>query len=650
MKKILIVLLCMFCFAQPIIAQDILNAVKKGNIDKVKELLKKDPELINSKDQWQNNLLKVALLNRDRKMAKFLIENKIDINYIRKDIGESAFHMAVYRSHGSLEIVKLMIKYGADINLKDRRGQTPLNYAVSGGNKEIVNFLLDKGADLNTEGRLFERTMRSAIAGGLERIIDKLVKTKDVNYLSKTRSGNTYLHEVAQGGMAKFVEPFIRKGMDANEKNVYGWTPLHYAASRGNTEVIDLLIKNGADKNMRAIDGQTPYNIAQEFNQQETVDFLKQKGADTGTQKFPKLKAKYVDPVLPEKTPLRFAPGIISKQQTMEHAMITFSSDLNTVCWGHWRGGTISKIFVMDKHRGVWQKPKVVQLNAIEPSISADGKKIFFVGKKKLENGENAKDDDILYIERKGSGWSDPVNLGANVNTEKDEARPSVTKDGTVYFGYNADIYRSRCINGKYMPKEKLPQPINSEKTETQPFVSLDENFLLYQTIGPRGAREINVSISYRNADDTWTNPINLSKIISIHGIFPCVTPDNNYMFFFTDDLYWVDAKILDMIKDMKYPIISLALYEIIKEKSVAEAIKQYWELKEEHPDYYDLKESMLNSLGYKLLGEKRYEEAIEIFKLNVKVYRAAPAMTYKKSCRTNERVQLVCFRLFCGF
>lgn len=63
------------------------------------------------------------------------------------------------------------------------------------------------------------------------------------------------------------------------------------------------------------------------------------------------------------------------------------------------------------------------------------------------------------------------------------------------------------------------------------------------------------------------------------------------------------------------------ALLNIILEKDVNSAIRQYYYLKNNHQDKYDFGENELNNLGYILLETGKITEAIEIFKLNVEVY-----------------------------
>ena len=68
-------------------------------------------------------------------------------------------------------------------------------------------------------------------------------------------------------------------------------------------------------------------------------------------------------------------------------------------------------------------------------------------------------------------------------------------------------------------------------------------------------------------------------------------------------------------------PPISDALFKTIQEKDVAAAVQQYRQLSTAKPPAYDFSENEFIVLGYRLIGMKRYKDAIEIFKLSVEAY-----------------------------
>jgi len=215
---------------------------------------------------------------------------------------------------------------------------------------------------------------------------------------------------------------------------------------------------------------------------------------------------------------------------------------MKTACWPDWQREGISKIFVMENIDGLWQAPRTVQLQATSPYLAPDGNRIYFTAPRRLSDGKAAGDNDIYYIQKTGSGWSDRINLGPSVNTDGDELQPTVTHDGTVYFSSSADIYRARIVDGRYGPKEKLPPPINSGRNEVHPYVSSDERFLFFRSMGPAGFREPNYFLALRNPDDTWTEPVSLEQKIDHFGLFPSLTPDRKYFVYFeAGDFFWFD-------------------------------------------------------------------------------------------------------------
>jgi ankyrin repeat protein len=94
---------------------EIHNAIDKLEIDKVRTLLKTQPELVNGRDQ----------------------------------AGSTPLHHAVM--FPSTNIVELLLASGAKVNEKDTLGKTPLLWACSSGQQEIAKLLLDNKADVNAQ-------------------------------------------------------------------------------------------------------------------------------------------------------------------------------------------------------------------------------------------------------------------------------------------------------------------------------------------------------------------------------------------------------------------------------------------------------------------------------------------------------------------
>jgi len=99
------------------------------------------------------------------------------------------------------------------------------------------------------------------------------------------------------------------------------------------------------------------------------------------------------------------------------------------------------------------------------PSISANGKKLIFSSDKAGGFGESD-----LYVSELNEGkWSEPVNLGAEVNTFGNEVFPFLANDSTLFFSSDGlpgfgglDIYESKLVHGKWSAPRNMRAPINS--------------------------------------------------------------------------------------------------------------------------------------------------------------------------------------------
>ncbi len=184
----------------------------------------------------------------------------------------------------------------------------------------------------------------------------------------------------------------------------------------------------------------------------------------------------------------------------------------------------ISTIAVLRKKGGKWHKPQKAKFAGaykdLEASLSPDGLTIYFVSNRPLNGTGDAKDFDIWFVKRTNlkSEWSKPENLGAPVNTEKDEFYPSVASNRNIYFTRepmgpkNApDIMFSGWDGTKYIDPFVLSDAVNTDSHEYNSYIAPDESFLIfggYQREDGLGSGDM--YISFRNADNNWSKAKNM--------------------------------------------------------------------------------------------------------------------------------------------
>jgi hypothetical protein len=197
-----------------------------------------------------------------------------------------------------------------------------------------------------------------------------------------------------------------------------------------------------------------------------------------------------------------------------------------------------------------------------DPFLSPDGKRLFFISDRAVDGLGEKKDFDIWYIERQKNGWSEPINAGSVINSEKNEYYMSFTKNGTMYFSSNGgtnqttdknyDIRFSKFSNGKFQPSEKLPETINSEHYEADVFVSPDEKYVIFCAERPDGLGKGDLFISFKSETGEWQKAKNMGNAINTgaYEFCPFVTSDGKYLFFSrSGDIFWVKADVIETLR-----------------------------------------------------------------------------------------------------
>ncbi len=165
------------------------------------------------------------------------------------------------------------------------------------------------------------------------------------------------------------------------------------------------------------------------------------------------------------------------------------------------------------------------------PSIAADGKTLIFVAcsdESGTYYGENriGKGSCDLFITRKiGNRWTNPVNLPGEVNTSNWETQPSLSSDGkTLYFirgiknrtGQNADIYVSYLRDdGSWGPGQRLPNIINTPDMEESVHIHPDGRTLYFASRGHIGMGGSDLYVTRLDDNGNWSKPDNLGYPIN---------------------------------------------------------------------------------------------------------------------------------------
>ena len=231
----------------------------------------------------------------------------------------------------------------------------------------------------------------------------------------------------------------------------------------------------------------------------------------------------------PSTTPELFAANIISKPDRHEFGC-TFSKTGKEFYYGVDNDGK-SEIYYSNLIDGTWTpSKKLFESDSIgynDPMLSPDDKRLYFISDRPIDNTHEKNDIDIWYVERANikTEWSEPINLGVPINTERNEYYSSFTDDGTIYFSsrdqsedaprYAFDIYRSEFKNGQFLSPEKLPETINTNRYETDVFIAPDESYMIFCSIRRNGLGQGDLYISFRDKLGIWSEVTNMGELIN---------------------------------------------------------------------------------------------------------------------------------------
>jgi ankyrin repeat protein len=182
-------------------------------------------------------------------------------------------------SWGSTPATKLMIWTGADVNVRDAYGATPLFAAAGHGHPEVVRLLLQSGADALVLDDRGETALAYSIASGSPNspACDELL----INAGCLPKQANPLTHTWSSLTAASHVKLLLEHGVDPSS---YSGAALRRFAYDGNVATMAVLLEHGARVNAVGEDGRTALSEAVAQGWPDAVKFLIDHGADKTVQ------------------------------------------------------------------------------------------------------------------------------------------------------------------------------------------------------------------------------------------------------------------------------------------------------------------------------------------------------------------------------
>ena len=266
----------------------LMTVARTGNVEAAKLLIEHGATVDARENFGGQSALMWAAARRHPAMIEYLLEHGAAIDarsthrdYQRhitaegrpKSLDSGGFTPLLYAARENCRAcVEVLLAKGADIDLPDPDGVSPLHLAVMNANWDLAKQLIDAGANVNQWDIFGEAPLFTAV-GGRSRTDGGRASIDPPNATTGIEVVRLLLERGANPNMQLFFRPANVRGAT----NTRGSTPLIRAANGNDLEVVKLLLEHGADATVYMADRQTPIHavLAGRANEKDALELIK---------------------------------------------------------------------------------------------------------------------------------------------------------------------------------------------------------------------------------------------------------------------------------------------------------------------------------------------------------------------------------------
>lgn len=164
--------------------------------------------------------------------------------------------------------------------------ETPLTIACANGHRDIVELLLKEGANIEHRDKKGFSPLIIAATAGHASVVEVLLKNHAAIEAQSDRTKDTALSLACSGGRKDVVDLLLSHGANREHRNVSDYTPLSLASSGGYIDIVNMLLTSGSEINSRTGSklGISPLMLASMNGHKEATKVLLEKGSDINAQ------------------------------------------------------------------------------------------------------------------------------------------------------------------------------------------------------------------------------------------------------------------------------------------------------------------------------------------------------------------------------
>lgn len=164
---------------------------------------------------------------------------------------------------GTAQVITDLVGQGAELNATmEKTGETSLHLAARYARADAAKRLLDAGAEANVQDNTGRTPLHAAVAADAMGVFQILLRNRATNLNAKMHDGTTPLILAARLAIEGMVEDLISAEADINAADNNGKTALHWAAAVNNVDAVNILLAHCANRDAQDDKDETPLFLA----------------------------------------------------------------------------------------------------------------------------------------------------------------------------------------------------------------------------------------------------------------------------------------------------------------------------------------------------------------------------------------------------
>jgi ankyrin repeat protein len=229
--------------------------------------------------------LMIAVWRDEIDIVRLLLSQGEEVNAMSED-GHTALSRAAWKGH--LNIVDVLLQAGAEINMGNDANTSPFILAAKNGHKEVLLRLIQKYIDQYGAISLYDKALYAGCGQVYGEIVEAIVEAGIAFKIDENKQlSSALLLAAAFNGKGNLVDILLRSRADINTTDKAGRTPLMLAAESGHKEIVEKFLQKNAEIDMQDQQGRTALSLAAQSGNSEIVALLINAGSNI------QIKSKY---------------------------------------------------------------------------------------------------------------------------------------------------------------------------------------------------------------------------------------------------------------------------------------------------------------------------------------------------------------------